>query len=152
MNNHNGELNARELVFEQICKTQKEGKRQHASYCEALYRKSFLFEVQVTWFKKERNQQVLEDLANALRILTDQPHASKGYFSSFLLHSLAKWLRAQWMTGTQGQWEESKGQNGVIETQLDRQWIEGNAGGEDDAFLCSHAPTPVSKKWSGLLV
>lgn len=56
------------------------------------------------------------------------------------------------MTGTQGQWEESKGQNGVIETQLDRQWIEGNAGGEDDAFLCSHAPTPVSKKWSGLLV
>lgn len=31
MNNHNGELNARELVFEQICKTQKEGKRQHSS-------------------------------------------------------------------------------------------------------------------------
>lgn len=49
-----------------------------------------------------------------------------------------------------GQWEESKGQNGVIETQLDRQWIEGNAGGEDDAFLCSHAL--ISKKWSGLLV
>lgn len=47
---------------------------------------------------------------------------------------------------TQGQWEASKGQNGVIETQLDRQWIEGNPGGEDDAFLCSPCSYPSQKE------
>lgn len=53
---------------------------------------------------------------------------------------------------TQGQWEESKGQNGVIETQLDGQWVEGNPGGEMMHSSVHHAPTPVRKKWSGLLV
>lgn len=82
MNNHNGELNARELVLSKSVRHRRRGKG-NMPLTVALYRKSFLFEVQVTWFKKERNQQVLEDLANALQILTDQPHASKAIFHLF---------------------------------------------------------------------
>ena len=47
---------------------------------------------------------------------------------------------------TQGQWEESKGQNGVIETQLDGQWVEGNPGGEADASFCSPCSYPSQKE------